>query len=420
LTPDPPELQILQDTLRHLYDPGELRRSPLVNDFAILPGDEAPAALRHILIEAIQSLKPPMHLPQVSRAWRIYHVLAYRYIEQSTQKQVAAELRVGIRQLRRLEVMALQTLAETLETRRAPSQPPLPSPKGEIVPRETVSLNAAPDAEQELELLRKTSPSQVIELLPFVENILRTVAPLMESLDVSLVFTPRTSQPDAYGQLTPIRDGIINVLSAVGQSVAGGHIHLTLEPEAGAACLLATAAPAPGKPLGGKDQLAEAVKLGQRLVALSGGSLAMTLEPEGRPGLGLRVSLPLSSPRVVLALDDNLDALRLIERYLAGSAYRLSSLQDPSQLIPVAETFRPDIIVLDVMLVGVDGWELLGRLREHPQLGKTPVIVSTILPQESLALALGAAAFLKKPVSQESFLQTLDRLLAGLQAKESS
>jgi len=66
--------------------------------------------------------------------------------------------------------------------------------------------------------------------------------------------------------------------------------------------------------------------------------------------------------------------------------------------------------LLDVMLPGVDGWELLGRLREHPQLKGLPVIVSTILPQESLAMALGAAAFLCKPVTQEAFLQTLNSL----------
>src|SRR5271157_1788243 len=117
MTPDPLDIQILQDALRHLYDPMELRRSSLARIFAIHPGDEAPVVLRQILIEAIQSLKPPMHLPQASKSWRIYHVLAYRYIEQSTQKQVANELGLGIRQLRRLEVVALQTLAETLETR---------------------------------------------------------------------------------------------------------------------------------------------------------------------------------------------------------------------------------------------------------------------------------------------------------------
>jgi len=64
---------------------------------------------------------------------------------------------------------------------------------------------------------------------------------------------------------------------------------------------------------------------------------------------------------------------------------------------------------LDVMLPGIDGWELLGQLREHPQTSCIPVVVCTILPQEPLALALGAAAFLRKPVSREALLSALDR-----------
>ena len=69
------------------------------------------------------------------------------------------------------------------------------------------------------------------------------------------------------------------------------------------------------------------------------------------------------------------------------------------------------------MLPEIDGWELLGRLREHPRTGKTPIIVCSILPQEDLALALGAATLIRKPVSQSAFLlaldQQLDRLLQG-------
>ena len=52
---------------------------------------------------------------------------------------------------------------------------------------------------------------------------------------------------------------------------------------------------------------------------------------------------------------------------------------------------------------------LIGRLRQHPLSADTPIIVCTILPQEKLALSLGANAFLKKPVSRQAFLQALDQ-----------
>ena len=85
-------------------------------------------------------------------------------------------------------------------------------------------------------------------------------------------------------------------------------------------------------------------------------------------------------------------------------------VRDPTQAVKVAEAATPAAILLDVMLPGVDGWELLGRLREHPQMQEVPVIVCTILPQERVALTLGAAAFLRKPVSREALLAALDQL----------
>ena len=64
---------------------------------------------------------------------------------------------------------------------------------------------------------------------------------------------------------------------------------------------------------------------------------------------------------------------------------------------------------MDVMLPHIDGWDLLGRLREHPQTHGIPIVVCSILAEEQLALDLGAAAFIRKPVSREGLLATLDR-----------
>ena len=59
------------------------------------------------------------------------------------------------------------------------------------------------------------------------------------------------------------------------------------------------------------------------------------------------------------------------------------------------------------MLPGIDGWELLGRIRSDPALREIPVIVCTVLPQEELAMALGAAAFVRKPINRQEFLAVL-------------
>ncbi len=70
------------------------------------------------------------------------------------------------------------------------------------------------------------------------------------------------------------------------------------------------------------------------------------------------------------------------------------------------------------MMPGVDGWEILARLRQHPLTGNLPVIVCTILPERELALALGAAGFLPKPVTRQALLGALRRA-AGEEPRES-
>jgi CheY-like chemotaxis protein len=61
------------------------------------------------------------------------------------------------------------------------------------------------------------------------------------------------------------------------------------------------------------------------------------------------------------------------------------------------------------MMPGMDGWEVLSQIRQNPLISTIPVVVVSILPQESLALSMGANAFLQKPISQNDFLNLLNQ-----------
>jgi CheY-like chemotaxis protein len=63
--------------------------------------------------------------------------------------------------------------------------------------------------------------------------------------------------------------------------------------------------------------------------------------------------------------------------------------------------------VLDLMMPDRDGWELLSLLKTHPETAAIPVVVSSVLRQEELARALGAAAVLTKPFTPAQLLDTL-------------
>jgi CheY-like chemotaxis protein len=146
------------------------------------------------------------------------------------------------------------------------------------------------------------------------------------------------------------------------------------------------------------------------LRATNGEMRSTQCEPCSTETFVARLSIPAAEEVPVLFVDDNADALQLFERYLMGTRYRFVGAQDAGQAMAAAAAFKPCAILLDVMMPKQDGWALLHYLREHPDTSNLPVIVATILPQEQLALTLGAAGFLRKPISRMDLLTALEPL----------
>jgi len=114
----------------------------------------------------------------------------------------------------------------------------------------------------------------------------------------------------------------------------------------------------------------------------------------------------------VLAVDDNLDMARFYRRCTEGSRYHIVHTAQGQSLFETIETTAPDVIVLDIMLPDVDGWQLLMHLHEDPATRSIPVIVCSVVREEDLPLSLGAALYLPKPVRHREFIQALDRVLS--------
>ena len=412
---DAKDLHALQDALRHLYEPAELRKSPFVSYFGIDAQADAMLELRKILLDGIQNLKPKGRIVPTSKAWKIYTVLSHRFIEQFNQKQVAADLAISIRQLRRLEIMALEALMDELSTQRV-AGPAVPSlsmqpvllPENSL-PQPEIS-GQTPYAQQELEWLRRSMKNEAVDLQILLESSLRTVMALFRANRITTqVQAPETGLLVA-GQLTILRQALVNALTLAGQAVAGGQVIIRVEEQPKLILLhIAVIGSLSSQVLTPSQE--EIISMTRQLVDLSDGQLELNWSTSPGTSLEMSISLPLVSSWSVLVVDDNQDALQLVRRYLAGSRYRFIGAADPQQVIALIEEVHPNAIILDVMLPEIDGWELLGRIREHPALQAAPIIVSTILPQESLAATLGASAFLHKPFSQADLLSLLDHFV---------
>lgn len=405
----------LRKVLQNLYDPHELRASPLVQVFDVR-GDPA-SGLRGLILDAIQTLQPGGDVPPHAQAWRIYQIVTYRYLEQSSQAVVASNLGLSIRQLRRQERVAESVLADILwNTDDLAARAAQAAAEALGATPESTATGDEPgeDREAELAWLQRSLPSEIVHPGAVIAHALRIIAPLARQLNVAITSDVQADLPPVVGQESLVRQALLSLLTSAAHAAAGGQVDITAAYLDDALCLAVCARPAPAGgatpavvPAAGVE---ENLHMAQELVELTGGRL--TVDEPAAGELMARLWLPPAEQAPVLAVDDNADTLKLYERYLSGSQYRLIGTPDPRQALPLAEQLDPAAILLDVMLPGMDGWELLGRLREHPLTAGVPVIVCTILPQEQLALALGAAAFIRKPVTREALLAVLDQWTA--------
>jgi CheY-like chemotaxis protein len=73
-------------------------------------------------------------------------------------------------------------------------------------------------------------------------------------------------------------------------------------------------------------------------------------------------------------------------------------------------------VVLDIRLPGLVGWDVLAAIKADPATADTPVVVASVLDERAKGLALGAGAYLVKPISRDALLAALDEVLADATA----
>jgi CheY-like chemotaxis protein len=106
-------------------------------------------------------------------------------------------------------------------------------------------------------------------------------------------------------------------------------------------------------------------------------------------------------------VDDQEPAIALFQRYLSRSNVLVVGLTQAGQALELAQHLQPVLIALDVMMPQVDGWEVLQALKLNKDTSNIPVLVCSAWQEPELAISLGAAGFLKKPITQKQFLDAL-------------
>jgi CheY-like chemotaxis protein len=233
--------------------------------------------------------------------------------------------------------------------------------------------------------------------------------------------------PDGLGSmhadLTKVRQSLFNILSNACKFTEGGTIRLEVFREGEDERRFTFRVIDTGIGIGPEDL----ARLTRHFCEAMGGDIAV----ESTPGVGSTFTIRLpgrvadsdrtvstDSPQAkvgpdrtltVLVIDDDPAFRDLVTRFLGKEGFRVVTASDGDEGLMRARQLLPDLITLDVMMPGLDGWSLLAALKAEPALADIPVIMLTMADDRNKGFALGASEYLTKPLDRGRLVAILQK-----------
>jgi len=119
--------------------------------------------------------------------------------------------------------------------------------------------------------------------------------------------------------------------------------------------------------------------------------------------------------KCILVVEDQADNRRILRDLLVNAGYELVEAESGEEAITAVTARRPDLILMDIQLPVIDGYEATRRIRSNPELKSVPIIAVTsyaLAGDEAKALAAGCTAYVTKPFSPRALLAKVQEHLA--------
>ena len=285
-------------------------------------------------------------------------------------------------------------------------------------------------------------------IVPMIQDVVTTVSPLIDTNNNTLIVTASDDLGEMHGDLTKIRQGLLNLLSNASKFTSSGQIELKAtrvqkneEEWISFSVLDSGIGMTPEQMDGLFESFTQAEASTTRRFGGTGLGLAITrhfcnmmggdvlVESEEGKGSTFTIELPAivadategivseegeikeSTPleaNIVLVIDDDPTVHDLMKRSLSREGFHVLSALDGEEGLRLARVHHPQVITLDVMMPGVDGWTVLSSLKSDPELADIPVIMVTIIDEKNLGYSLGASEYLTKPIDRNRLLAVLD------------
>lgn len=395
----------LRDALNHLHDPDYTPTSRVTEVIGVVP-EGGGVAVQQAILSAIEQLAPTEGTPDGALVCRRYKLLQYRFVQKLTQEQTAERLHLTVRSIRREQRVATHMLGRYLWEHRLTALRPLRSGvAGEDVGRSSMvsSRSWQAQARRELTALRVENPTAVAEVSSVISRVIGLEQALVAQHGGEIVVRAVPDGLIAAVHPAALRQVLVMAIGQLCRASECGGIELAAAILEGLV-VITLSAPGCRTILPEHDLLAS-------LLRLLGGRL--DVRTEGRTVVAI-LSVPAAGTIKLLVVDDNADFVHFCRRCVRGTRYLVA--EPKARSLSAIKKAAPDVVLLDIMLPDIDGWELLGALQQDPETAEVPVIVCSIVHEAELASLMGAVEHLPKPVHHRDLLATLERVTASVSA----
>jgi len=282
-----------------------------------------------------------------------------------------------------------------------------------------------------------------VDLAGLIEEVRSIVEPLMMANANRLEIVCPAAVGMFYTDRTKLKQSLLNLLSNAGKFTHDGRVKLEVRPalteisfivsdtgigmteeQQGRLFQAFSQADASTTRQYGGTGLGLAIS--RHFCEMLGGSIAV----ESAPGRGSTFTITLSDrgraapaaaaipqgaehAALVMVVDDDPNARDLLASTVRREGYRVIKATDGEAALALAREWHPDVITLDVLMPRMDGWAVLTAIKSDPELAEIPVVIVTVLADRGIAVSLGAAEFLTKPVDRARLAATIRQNVHG-------
>ena len=402
-------IDALVDALNHLYDLNRLKSSPLINMLGMSGNFNPPSLLQQSLLDNIRNLQPPPGETAGSIHRRNHDILSLRFEQQYSQKEIARQLGLSVRQCRRAQTAAVGALAARIWNRNKLSVKVERESLQKEATAEKISEQSQPySLPPELAWLHDLSKDESADLVEVFAAVLKLVEALASRLNVAVSLRSPEKLPHLLIHPVTLRHILLDILNIAILNAGLPSIEAVTRMTPEGTGLTIPVSRGANHPFIQFPNL----EMTRKLASICDGQLVFN---QGDGVWTADLVFPAVEQLPVLVVDDIEDTLHLFQRYVTHSRYRIIATRSPRQVPDLIAAYQPRVLVMDIMMPEIDGWDLLTSLRANPLTHDLPVLVCTVLNLRELAYALGANDFLQKPVQRDDFLSALDRQVILLQ-----